>query len=105
MGYPMTWKRVVNRNGLADGDYASSPLRHQARVNTDPDPEYLADVAPYLAERVKSYEQAFKSLAGDLRRLEQDVQDEGEICRVISARTGVDDMSIVAAILKEFMNV
>lgn len=110
MGYPMTWKRVVSRNGLQDGDYTTPPQRHSKRVPTDPSEGSLASeretkLARYdlLAKRAEEYERAFCMLAGDLRRLELDAVDENAICLYISGRIGVDE-GVVAAVLKEFMD-
>lgn len=54
MGYPMTYDRVVMRNGL-NGNYASTP-----------------------GSGAKVWK---RNIAGDLRRLEQDMQDEQHIKR------------------------
>lgn len=110
MGYPMTWKRLINRNSLADGDYTTPPLRHSARVPTSASKGSLMDeretkIARHdeLARRVNEYEVAFCMIAGDLRRLEHDAIDEDGICGYIAARTLVDK-DVVAAVLKEFIN-
>jgi hypothetical protein len=111
MGYPMTLKRVLNRNGLLDGGYTEAPQRHRKGVVTDPSEATLTDeestkLARFdsLAARCERYEQAFKTLAGDIRRLENDTLDEEAICLMISARTNVDKDD-VAAVLKEYFNV
>jgi hypothetical protein len=105
----MTWKRVVNRNGLSDGDYSAPPQRHSKRVLTDATEASLASEREtkllrydHLAKRVEEYEKAFCMLAGDIRRLEQDAVDESGICLSISNRVGVD-ADVVAIVLKEFM--
>lgn len=115
MGYPMTWKRVLNRNGLVDGDYGQAPSRYQIRVNIHEDPqrvlsyttgksETIAEhMAPDWIKRIQEYENSSKMLAGDIRRLEQDAVDEGSLCQEIARRSGVDK-EIVAAIIKEFLN-
>jgi hypothetical protein len=109
MGYPMTFKRVVNRNALQDGDYTTPPVRHSKRVvmygsHTSDVSEDEAKLARYdhLAKRIEEYEKAFQMLAGDLRRLEQDAVDEKGICTYIAHRVGLasDD---VAMVLKEFV--
>lgn len=51
MGYPMTWKRVVNRNNL-NGDYSTDNLSLP------------------LSEKI------IRMIAGDMRRLEKDNLDE-----------------------------
>lgn len=124
MGYPMTWKRVVARNGLADGDYGTSPERWAARVNVQSreplDPEMFTGVpkdkreaatldstqslSNLRADRVVAYENAAKMLAGDLRRLELDALDERAVCIDIARRTAIE-AEVVAAVLKEFFNV
>jgi hypothetical protein len=109
MGYPMTFRRVMNRNGLQDGDYTTPPERHARRVITNAteatlqsEQETLIGRAPHWAKRVEEYEQVFKMLAGDLRRLERDAVDEYSICQRIAARTGIN-ADVVAAVLKEFI--
>jgi hypothetical protein len=110
MGYPMTFRRFVNRNGLADGDYGAAPQRHEKRVITNvtegtlmTDQETLLARGPSWARRVDEYEAAARMLAGDLRRLELDAVDEGAICKLIAHRTGIDT-NVVAAVLKEFVS-
>jgi len=109
MGYPMTFQRVVKRNGLTDGDYGDPPQRHRAGMALDgttattlSEEESLLGRAPHWAKRVDEYEKAFTLLAGDLRRLENDALDERGICAHIASRTGVDE-DTVAAVLKEFI--
>lgn len=107
MGYPMTWQRIVNRNGLGDGGYDKTPERHQARVQTvnigpmEPD-EFTKQQHYPMSQRLAAYETAFRLLVGDLRRLEADAQDEGLLCEQIARRTGLD-ADVVAAVLKEFV--
>jgi hypothetical protein len=109
MGYPMTWQRVLRRNGLDDGDYTTSPTRHRANVVADGTTSTLVSedetkLARFddVANRVGQYEQAFRSLAGDIRRLERDAVDEGAVCRLLAQRTGFAP-DAVAAVLKEFL--
>lgn len=83
MGYPMTFQRVVNRNGLKDGSYEYPPSM------------WFGD-AEGLRKRAML-------LAGDLRRLENDALDEQAICGHIADRTGID-RDTVAAVLKEFIS-
>lgn len=71
----MTYRRVLNRNGLATGGY------NPAGGNS-------ADSKALLL--------------GDLRRLEEDTVDEKATCLYISRKTGID-VETVAAVLKEFM--
>jgi hypothetical protein len=42
------------------------------------------------------------SIAGDLRRLESDSLDSGEVCEAIAADTGLDKASIIAVLKKWF---
>jgi hypothetical protein len=119
MGYPMTLKRVVNRNGLADGDYDQDPTRSTwGRMNTrlavdaeemDRLRGVIPDWEPFLEKLIREWGKElntqygkWRSLAGDLRRLESDTVDEKSICELVAFRThvGVDD---VAAVLRAFM--
>lgn len=117
MGYPMTFRRVLHRNGFVDGDYTDPPERHRLRVNIDEpglmtkangDPAFADDAEFFVAmgsiwrERLKTYDTALRALSGDLRRLEQDTVDEGSLCQQIVLRTGID-ADTVAAVLAEFM--
>jgi hypothetical protein len=107
LGYPMTWQRVVNRNRLAVGDYDNAG-DHAARVNLHnkgglyDDDTFYSQVGPFYVERIKGYESQMKSILGDLRRLEKDTVDEGEIAKHIASRTDID-VDTVAAVLKEFI--
>lgn len=107
MSYPMTFKRLINRSGLVDGDYGMVPQRLAAGVNlkdrglTSQD-EFDQLMAPYYRERIESYMAWAKRFAGDLRRLELDAVDEEATCKHIADRTGVDP-DVVAIVLKEFM--
>lgn len=111
MGYPMTFRRLLNRNGLTEGNYGHSggpSLPWQIQVNlTHPgllEPDKLAVVQwPYAVDRLKRYESQAALLLGDLRRLESDTVDEGWICKTIASKTGVDP-DTVAAVLKEWLN-
>lgn len=100
MGYPMTYQRVLNRSRIADGDYSTPPSGWRV-INTDASASAL-QMADYWRKGLEGAEAQFKSLCGDLRRLERDAIDEGAICKVISDRTGID-AETVAAVLKEFM--
>ena len=108
MGYPMTWKRLLHRNGLTDGDYTTAPQMWGKRVNTrdkgmlETDDALLAVVAPSLRERVEQYDRQSRNFAGDLRRLELDARDEGAVCAEVARRTGIE-ADTVAAVLAEFM--
>ena len=115
MGYPMTWRRVIGRNGLIEGGY-TDPGRHKVNLNLDnpglmnkdlPQEErvkkFQEHLGPDFAKLLKSNEQSWQALLGDLRRLEADVIDERGICQHIASRTGIDP-DTVAAVLQEFMN-
>ena len=103
----MTWRRVIHRNALSDGDYLKAPLGWSLQVNvTDPGlgsmEELRGHVWPYLVIRAEGYERQAKNLAGDLRRLELDALDEGEICLAIE-RTTMVPSEVVAVVLQEFL--
>src|SRR3954467_13798118 len=112
MGYPMTWRRVVSRNGLADGDYGQTPSAYAyGDVLLDgvmgtmmTERETILARAPGWAEQIKKTNGRLACLAGDLRRMERDVTDEQYVCKEIARRTGIDP-DIVAAVIQEFMNV
>jgi hypothetical protein len=105
MGYPMTYKRVVNRNGLMDGDYGKSPARHRKVVITNATDSWATKIYHFdsVAKRCDEYEKSFELLAGDLRRLENDSQDEQLVCMRIAAKTGIG-ADVVAAVLLEFFS-
>lgn len=105
----MTLRRVLDRNGLRDGDYGKTPqaLLHSAPT-TVPSVSDEWKAAQYFDTERRWHEQAeqwndrLALLAGDLRRLERDTLDEDAICKHIAARTGVDADS-VAAVLKAYL--
>lgn len=123
MGYPMTWKRLINRNGLGDGTYSVTPTAWVPQANTETrepiPPEQFTGVPPeareattlrstqdlsnFRADALLLLERKARNLAGDLRRLEHDTVDEGAICEYVATRTGID-VDKVAAVLKEFMD-
>jgi hypothetical protein len=83
MAYPMTYRRVLDRNHLQDGDYGQPPAgwRHlTAELN-----------------------QGFAMLAGDLRRLEHDAVDGQALCHEIAERSG-QTPEVVASVLREFFD-
>ena len=106
-------RHPIERNGLSDGDYRTAPNRHRSgypltmeewpRVETVALDDVKISVAGGLLERCNRYEQASMMLAGDLRRLENDVVDEASICLHIAHRTGIE-ADVVAAVLKEFIS-
>ena len=115
MGYPMTWRRVIGRNGLHKGGYDDAG-QHKVCMNmgivgiVKPDVpmeiqlrNVYASMGPDYVRHIETNENNWKILLGDIRRLEADVADEKTICRHIATRTGVDP-DTVATVLKEFMN-
>jgi hypothetical protein len=94
MGYPMTWKRFINRNSLQEGGYANAQL---TGANLD-------SMTGWPGDAMRQASQRFRMIMGDLRRLEQDVVDEKAICNQIVSRTGIDK-DTVAAVLKAFMEI
>jgi len=108
MGYPMTYRRVINRNHLAEGGYdvarGGEPHREFRIV---PDAQERLEVWQTLAR--SAYDELNRMidqrnfLIGDLRRLEEDARDEQAIASYIAQRTGVD-VDTVAAVLKEFID-
>jgi DNA-binding NarL/FixJ family response regulator len=104
MGYPMTWQRVVNRNGLADGSYDAVPAAWApGNVEKNVHAQAVSSVLEWRRERLEALAHKARMLAGDLRRLELDSVDEGATCKEIARRTGID-VDTVAAVLKEFMS-
>lgn len=112
----MTFQRVLARNGLRDGDYTRLPESWPAHgsgahANLDaplcgyPSAETLAAAYRSLwRDRIGEgarLEHRARQLAGDLRRLERDVVDEGSICSHIVRRTGLAP-DVVAGVLREF---
>ena len=108
MGYPMTFRRVLNRNGLTEGGYSVTPtprvsIPTPVRPWEEMDASTVAMAFGHLlteAERANSWD---RMLRGDLRRLEFDAVDENAICKHIAERTGIDTET-VAAVLKEFIS-
>ena len=124
MGYPMTWQRVLNRNGLAQSvlDYHSNDWYGTLKTVdnrwhlTYPFtlPEYIATadeekLRSLLDVYIKYGQQATEDnnsrvsmFLGDLRRFVHDAVDEDGICKYIAEKTHIDEND-VAAVLKEFM--
>jgi hypothetical protein len=70
LGYPITYSRVIGRNGLG-GDYSKHPVYGAISKPTwDPETTKEEAVAGYHA-----------LVAGDLRRLEKDQRDEAHLAR------------------------
>jgi hypothetical protein len=107
MGYPMTFQRFLNRNGLKDGGYGKPPegwgqhWQERGYVRdafTEREREFLDQAnrdRGRLSERLGL-------VAGDLRRLEAHAVDENGICKYIAGRISIPEET-VAAVLKEFM--
>lgn len=115
MGYPMTYRRVLNRNHLATGSYEAVPQWWPSGMGPvawdlvgDDDRERLLGVLHTFHSTHKSYQDAIdhklRLLAGDLRRLESDTTDENAVCKDIARRTGVG-ADVVAAVLLAWMQV
>jgi len=111
MGYPMSYRRVINRNGLAEGGYddkTSPPVSPSAFPGPDkflPDVDYVALLRKELEHRRATIEDMWnkrRMLLGDLRRLELDSVDEHATCQSIALKTGID-AETVAVVLKEFI--
>jgi hypothetical protein len=94
MGYPMTYRRVLNRNGLADGDYDKLP---QSKAHL-----FSGDLTFETLKRIQEMERLFRAISGDLRRLEKDSVDEKAICLLIAEKTGLAP-DTVAGVIKEFL--
>lgn len=107
MGYPMTYKRVVGRNRLDDGNWHSSGSGVAWRSIDD----YTVGEAIGLAQTLlmgwndaaKRHNQRVAMLLDDMDRLRRDTLDEGSVCELIAQRTGVD-AEVVAAVLKEWLD-
>jgi hypothetical protein len=107
MGYPMTYQRVIHRNGLYEGDYDHLPPNLSVHVNLDnkglvTQDEFDKAMVDHYRERLRQYERTTRMLLGDLRRLEVDAVDEQATAQAVAHRTGID-AETVAAVLKEFM--
>lgn len=107
MGYPMTWRRVMDRNRVRDGDYGDVPFTCPL-VSIQPSwiPEasehQLAGLAETFQEENAKQKARVGQLLGDLRRLERDTLDEKATVVVIADQTGVDPDD-VAAVLRAFL--
>lgn len=97
MGYPMTWRRVIQRNGI------EAPGIWDAMVNISADVDASVSVSAVRRERIVCYADQVRLLRDDIRRLIQDSQDETAVCAQIYRRTGLAT-DIVAAVLKEFFS-
>lgn len=110
MGYPMTYRRVVNRNRLV-GDYGArmsgintKPWDHEllAKLNENVDRvEVLLSHCETLDREIDSLNGRWSAIVGDLRRLEADTLDE-HACARIADRVGCD-ADTVAAVLGEWI--
>jgi hypothetical protein len=102
----MTFRRLVNRNGLASGGYDDAADWKCPLNLTSPGLGTMDQLReaqwPSLVEEVGGYEQRIQGLLGDLRRLEKDSIDEQATAHAIAIRTGID-VEVVAAVLKEFI--
>lgn len=80
MGYPMTYRRVVNRNML-NGGYGHNPGRQPTAAYPDPQAQ-----KPQRAE--------VAMIAGDLRRLEQDQRDDRHLM-LYASKTGLSEAQVL----------
>lgn len=96
----MTWRRIINRNGLKGGSY-TDPGEWGVLVNMNTTED--VSMIPHYRNDLKRFEVKAKAFLGDLRRLEHDALDEKDLCQTISKKSGVDS-DIVAAVLQEFFN-
>jgi uncharacterized protein YydD (DUF2326 family) len=111
LGYPMTYKRVIGRNRLLDGDYQKTPVDWfnsqagavVAGLTTDQLEHVVGFWKRHTKEQAETFDRRIQLLAGDLRRLEKDAVDEAATAKAIATRTGVAE-DAVALVLKEFMN-
>jgi hypothetical protein len=104
LGYPMTFGRFINRNGLrGDGRYLSHVNLEVTSGTTLSPGEATAALAPHWRAALINANAWYGRMVDDLRRLERDGQDEDAVCRGIAARTGVD-ADVVAIVLKEFLS-
>jgi len=112
MGYPMTYRRLVNRNNLREAEYGATLSGHNTKladeltadkfnegVNIE---DVLRDTVRSLSQEIDRMNAVWSMLSGDLRRLERDTTDESVICHEIARKVGID-ADVVAAVLKEWM--
>ena len=83
MGYPMTWDRVIHRNGLC-GNYTRLRVGNAVWPTDDTNRNLLM-------------------ICGDIRRLEQDSVDGQYATQLIAERAGVDKETVVR-VLRSFFN-
>lgn len=107
MGYPMTFRRVLSRNGLVGGGYEAipdpKPFPEAGKFNEGVDyVAVLRDQIVHLEGELTKARCDRANLLGDLRRLEQDALDERGICGDIALRLKLQP-DMVAAVLREFM--
>lgn len=117
MGYPMTFRRFLHRNGLDRGDYTDGgDYRNLLRPTLQPFPakerflgctderyvEMLHEHIDLLGKAIKGWDQWRQQILGDLRRLEADSRDERALCQEVARSVGVD-VEIVAAVLQAFI--
>ena len=109
MGYPMTYQRVIQRNGLYEGPAFVHlnlvPWTRDTLAKFNPDVDRISLLLDRDREWSETVTQMVKHLAAikdDLRRLERDAVDEKSVCRLIHLRTGVP-LDVVAGVLAEFM--
>lgn len=97
MGYPMTWKRVVNRNHLEK----DSP-EWLAYKTTSILPEH-EELVSHWNKAAEGFNLKVRILMDDVRRLQRDALDEVVIASRIASVTGIDKAA-VATVLQAFFN-
>lgn len=100
MGYPMTWRRVKNRNHLSDD------LRWDVFMpRSVDDVKYAEDIVGAARRNVENANITFRCLRDDIERMETDALDEGEYgpAWTIARNTGIDQ-EVVARVLAEFFS-
>jgi hypothetical protein len=119
MGYPMTFRRLVARNGLQDGGYGKPPGDWSnfttelvsasfdkplcGMKDTEALEEAYRSLWKFKNEERKQLHSKISALAGDLRRLERDSIDEQAIVDYIIHRLGYEiNRDDIAAIIRFF---
>lgn len=109
MGYPMSFRRILDRNNLHDGDYGNPPLRWNqgiagpVTVLVD-DAEGLMKVLLVEQEKLRNLMSKLSLLAGDIRRFKHDAVDEDYICKYIADELHLDEET-VAMVIRKFMEI
>lgn len=107
MSYPMTWKRMLNRNGLGEVDKwttlgGAAPNGWSIRTNLQEADDGNAAVGKVRRERLTQMEGQAKRLAHDMIRLRHDTLDEDAILNRIVDATGIDPNDVAAVLAAWF---